>query len=200
VAPDFRSLTPLIEELRTWRASSPHDEVALAAVATILRAGTSSPEVLFIERAMREGDPWSGDVAFPGGKREKSDDSLQATAMRETLEEIGLKLDPESFVVRLEDVFGRVNGYRVAQFVFVVNEEHALTLNAEAVSAFWIPMTTLVAPELVENVTIERGGVAFEVPCIRLGEKILWGMTFRMTRALAEAMRFGAVQSPRSKR
>ena len=150
--------------------------------------------MLFIERATREGDPWSGDVAFPGGKREKTDESLQATAMRETLEEIGLKLDPSSFITRLDDVFGRVNGYRVAQFVFVVNEEHALNLNGEVVSAFWIPLTTLVAPERIENVTIVRGGYTFEVPCIRLGERILWGMTLGMSRALAEAMKFHATK------
>ncbi len=163
-------------------------------MATIVRAGASSPEVLFIERARREGDPWSGDVAFPGGKREKFDASLRATAERETFEEIGLVLDPSSFVVRLEDVFARVNHYRVAQFVFVLGDDHGLNLNGEVVSAFWIPLTTLVAPEPLENVTIQRGGYTFDVPCIRLGERILWGMTLRMSRALAEAMKFSAAK------
>jgi 8-oxo-dGTP pyrophosphatase MutT (NUDIX family) len=194
LASDVALLDPFIAELRTWQSPTPQTDVALAAVATILRAGTASPEVLFIERATREGDPWSGDVAFPGGKREKSDESLQATAMRETLEEIGLTLDASSFVARLEDVFAVTNGYRVAQFVFVLNEEHALNLNGEVVSAFWIPLTTLTAPELVEEVTIERGGHSFDVPCIRLGERILWGMTFRMTHALADAMKFMAAK------
>jgi 8-oxo-dGTP pyrophosphatase MutT (NUDIX family) len=192
VASDPSSLDAFTKNLRAWKSPTPHDEVALAAVATILRASPSGPEVLFIERAIREGDPWSGDVAFPGGKKEAFDDSLQATAIRETREEIGLTLAPSSFVARLEDVFGRSNGYRVAQFVFSVDEEHALTLSPEVVAVFWLPLTTLTAPSRVETITIERGGHAFEVPCIRLGARVLWGMTFRMTLALAEAMQFDA--------
>ena len=62
-----------------------------AAVAAILRPGPQ-PEMLFILRASKDGDPWSGHMAFPGGHRESSDASLRATAERETWEEIGLDL------------------------------------------------------------------------------------------------------------
>ncbi len=183
------SLETLIANLRAWAPPEPLDDIALAAVATIVRPGKNSPEILFIERAMREGDPWSGDIAFPGGKREDFDASLLATAMRETEEEIGLRLDAAAFVVRLEDVFGRMNHYRVAQFVFVVTKETSLKINPEVASFFWEPLSKLTDPALVENVTLERGGFSFEVPSIRLGNHVLWGMTFRMTGALAAAMR-----------
>lgn len=179
----------LVARLRAWAPPEPLDEVALAAVATIVRPGKDSPEILFIERAMRDGDPWSGDIAFPGGKREDFDASLLATAIRETKEEIGLRLDESAFVARLEDVYGRVNSYRVAQFVFVVTEETRLTVTPEVASFFWVPMSTLTDPKLVETIRLERGGHSFEVPCIRLGNHVLWGMTFRMTGALASAMR-----------
>ncbi|KAG0049437.1 hypothetical protein BGZ90_007341, partial [Linnemannia elongata] len=53
---------------------------------------TGVPEVLFIERATRKTDRWSGHVALPGGKREEADEDDQETAARETLEEIGLDL------------------------------------------------------------------------------------------------------------
>jgi 8-oxo-dGTP pyrophosphatase MutT (NUDIX family) len=182
------SLETPIANLRKWAPAEPPDEIALAAVATIVRAGKDSPEILFIERAMRDGDPWSGDIAFPGGKREDSDASLLDTAIRETREEIGLKLEQSSFVVRLEDVFGRMNHYRVAQFVFVVTEDTSFTINPEVASFFWVPMTSLIDPAVVETVTLERGGHSFDVPSIRLGDHVLWGMTFRMTGALASAM------------
>ena len=50
------------------------------------------PEVLFIRRATRKGDRWTGHVAFPGGKRESSDADDRSTSIRETEEEIGLDL------------------------------------------------------------------------------------------------------------
>ncbi|KAF9548556.1 hypothetical protein EC957_006110 [Mortierella hygrophila] len=53
---------------------------------------TGVPEILFIERATRKTDRWSGHVALPGGKREEADEDDQETAARETLEEIGLDL------------------------------------------------------------------------------------------------------------
>lgn len=78
-----------------------------------VRSGT--PEILFIERATRKTDRWSGHVALPGGKQELHEDD-QETAARETLEEIGLDLsDPTHFrcVGQLDDrelwtSFGRV--------------------------------------------------------------------------------------------
>jgi len=76
---------------------------------------TGTPEILFIERATRKTDRWSGHVALPGGKQELHEDD-QETAARETLEEIGLDLsDPSHFrcVGQLDDrelwtSFGRV--------------------------------------------------------------------------------------------
>ena len=55
-----------------------------AAVAAILRQAPSGLEVLFIKRAERDGDPWSGHMAFPGGRREPHDSDLYSTALRET--------------------------------------------------------------------------------------------------------------------
>ena len=58
------------------------------------------PELLFIRRASRVGDRWTGHVAFPGGKMESVDQDDRATSMRETLEEIGLDLSAkDSFYI-----------------------------------------------------------------------------------------------------
>ncbi|MEO8799269.1 MAG: CoA pyrophosphatase [Polyangiaceae bacterium] len=195
VPPDLPSLARLAHALRAWPPDPLQDDAPPAAVATIVRPGERSPEVLFIARAVREGDPWSGDVAFPGGKREVTDPSLVATAVRETFEEVGLVLPPSSFVTRLADVVGLSNGYRVAQLVFVLDEraseEAKPEPNAEVAALFWIPVTTLVDPAFVETTTIERLGNRFQVPSLRLGERTLWGMTYRMTEQLARAMGVG---------
>ena len=53
-----------------------------AAVAIILRQQPDAPDstdILFIKRAEKVGDPWSGHMAFPGGHREREDDGLRGT-------------------------------------------------------------------------------------------------------------------------
>jgi 8-oxo-dGTP pyrophosphatase MutT (NUDIX family) len=175
-------------KLRAWRASEPPVEVsdgARAAVAAILRQGVLGTEVLFIKRAAREGDPWSGDIAFPGGKREPGDPSLLATAVRETAEEVGLVLTPASFLGRLEDIAAGRNNYRVAGFVFALDgADDVLVPNAEVAELLWTPLADLARPERTSVVTMVREGMAFDVPSIRLGEHVLWGMTYRMVGTL----------------
>ena len=81
-----------------------------AAVAMILRDRPGGPEVLFIERARREGDPWSGHMAFPGGRVDPTDDGVRAAAERETLEEVGIPLRGATTLGRLDDKAGNPHG------------------------------------------------------------------------------------------
>ena len=71
-------------ELRSRRPAEVQDAVARrAAVAILIRCGErDEPEVLFIQRAEYEGYPWSGHIAFPGGREEPGDESLFETAIR----------------------------------------------------------------------------------------------------------------------
>src|SRR5262245_28580055 len=63
-----------------------------ASVALIVR-GRADLGVLLIKRAKREGDPWSGHMALPGGRRDPKDASLIETAAREAREETGVDLE-----------------------------------------------------------------------------------------------------------
>jgi 8-oxo-dGTP pyrophosphatase MutT (NUDIX family) len=159
-----------------------------AAVATILRDAGGGAEVLLIKRAERDGDPWSGHVAFPGGKRDPGDASLLHTALRETQEEVGLALPPEA-LARLDDVQARTSGYRVAQFVFALDRHAApLTLSREVDKTLWVPLARLAAGEGAGTFTWSQGTRSIDLPCIRLGQDVLWGMTYRMIFALLEVL------------
>ena len=71
-----------------------------AAVSLLLSENFQGTELLLIERAHQDGDPWSGQMAFPGGRRELQDETVLDTAIRETAEEIGVHLDVENRISR----------------------------------------------------------------------------------------------------
>jgi 8-oxo-dGTP pyrophosphatase MutT (NUDIX family) len=182
-------LRTLEARLRARPSYAPGEEHAGAAVATIFRRGAGSPEVLLIERARREGDPWSGHIAFPGGKRDAADASLLATALRETTEEVGLRLAASALATRFDDLVTRSNGYQVAQFVFVLDDDGgALVPNAEVATVLWTPLSVLVAPENAGTFQFEHDGQSIELPSVRIGKHVLWGMTYRMLQSLLEAV------------
>jgi 8-oxo-dGTP pyrophosphatase MutT (NUDIX family) len=165
------------------------NETAPAAVASILRDGVEGPELLFIKRAERVGDPWSGDLAFPGGKREPTDLALLETAVRETREEVGLRLLPAMLATRLDDVPARRTSFRVSQFVFVLDEPQvAVAASAEVAATIWMPIDRLARNEGAGTYLFTREGVSFELPCLRFGGYVLWGMTYRMVMQMLEAM------------
>ena len=70
-----------------------------ASVALII--GSDPDTVLIIRRAERVGDPWSGHMGLPGGRRSQKDEHLLATAIRETEEEVGLTLTPGNLLGNL---------------------------------------------------------------------------------------------------
>jgi len=175
------ALSQIRSRLAPGRPLEDQGDAPTAAVATILREGALGAEALFIQRAEREGDPWSGHLAFPGGKREPGDSSLLATSIRETREEVGLHLAPESMLARLEDVRARTNGYRVAQFVFALDDPGAtLATNAEVASTLWVPLSRIESDGGKETIAWTVGDKTIELPCVRLGGLVLWGMTYRM--------------------
>jgi len=183
------TLSELRSKLAAASIEDPVEEPA-AAVATVLREGPSGAEALFIKRAEREGDPWSGHLAFPGGKREPGDASLLATSIRETEEEVGLRLVPGERVARLGDVRARTNGYRVAQFVFAIDDpDPPLVANAEVAATLWVPLARIEGDEGKETMTWNADGRTLVLPCVRLGEHVLWGMTYRMASQVIAAAR-----------
>lgn len=154
-----------------------------AAVALVLRPGAHGPEALFIERAPRAGDPWSGDIGFPGGKVEAEDSGTRQTAERETREEIGLDLRGGRYLGCLSDIAGAHLPVLVSCHVYRVEKLPLFVLSHEVRDLFWVSLADLNAPEHRIIAPVRFRGEMLERPAIRLpqpGKPVLWGITYRL--------------------
>jgi 8-oxo-dGTP pyrophosphatase MutT (NUDIX family) len=147
-------------------------------------------EVLLILRAQREGDPWSGQVAFPGGRRDPGDATLQDTAIRETLEETGIDLSSNGLVLgMLDELRPRtpvLPPIIVTPYVAIAPPEFSLQISDELADAFWVPWSTFADPTITSESTVNVRGADWKVSSYLVGERIVWGMTERILRQLAE--------------
>jgi 8-oxo-dGTP pyrophosphatase MutT (NUDIX family) len=161
------------------------DELIWAAVAVIVTPGPDA--LLFIRRAERTGDPWSGHMALPGGRRDEADPDLLSTAIRETAEEVGLALPRASLLGSLDDVVPRtpvLPPIAVRPYVFALPARPVLTLNPEVAAARWVYLDHLLHPATYHSVRIQIRGESREVPAYQLDDAIVWGMTERVITGL----------------
>ena len=180
----------LRERLALRESGSADDDPTLlwAAVAIILSPQPDS--ILLIRRADRSGDPWSGHMALPGGRREPGDADLAGTAMRETAEEVGVELRREDLAGSLADVIPRtpvLPPVAVRPFVFLLPQRPAMQLNAEVAQASWVPVDYLLRADTHHPVQLDVAGQTRQVQAYQLENAIIWGMTERiLTSFLAE--------------
>ena len=161
---------------------------ARAAVALAFRGDRDEPELLFIQRATREGDPWSGQIALPGGRWSPTDADLEATALRETLEETGLDVRATGRVLgvldELRPITSTLPSIIVTPYVAFVAPTADLVLSDEVAAAFWVPWSVLTNPDSDVESEVTARGATFRTSSLVIGEHIVWGMTERILRQL----------------
>lgn len=154
-----------------------------AAVALILLEGPQGLETLLIRRAERADDPWSGQVALPGGRRDPDDADLLATAIRETREETGVDLSSAERLGALDDLYPRtptLPAVVVRPFVFALASRPTLVPGVEAARVFWLPLARLAQHGARRDLTLAVRGVARTFPAYVIDETVIWGMTERI--------------------
>ncbi len=162
-----------------------------AAVAISLRLGVSGPEMLMIQRAVREGDPWSGHMGFPGGRKDASDATDVACAKRETREEIGFDLDTYGeLICQLSDVN---TGWRadrpemlVAPFIFRVDSTPDFELNHEVDDTLWVPLSFLLDDANRSRHQWDWRGEVLESDAFTYDNRLIWGLSLMMIDELLE--------------
>lgn len=167
--------------------------MARAAVAAVVRDGAEGAEVLLIHRAEDPADPWSGHMAFPGGRVDPTDDGTLDAAMREAREEVGLDLAAAGHLIgRLSDVAaigrGRPLSLVIEPFVFAVDDPGRLTPNAEVADIVWVPLAWLAERANRSSLEYEHGGGVIRLPCYRFRQFVVWGLTFAMVDELVDLL------------
>lgn len=168
-----------------------------AAVALILSEDNSSKtggtQLLFIKRADRSGDPWSGHLAFPGGRINVEDKDPRMAAERETREEIGLDLKQSELFGQLDDLHTVTTSMLVSAFVYGIDHSSSFDVNTEVAEVFWYPMNRLLYPQRYAMRRFDHQGVVGTWPSIDLclpHLPFLWGVTYRFVVHLLKLMSF----------
>ena len=166
------------------------DGLAQAAVALIVAPDPFS--ILFIKRATRAGDPWSGQMALPGGRAALSDADLRETAVRETREEVAVALDAGRYLGQLDDVAPRTPDLpplMVRPFLFALPRRASPRPCTEEVEeAFWLPVADLVRPGVYQAVPLTLKGSVRVFPGYQVGQNLVWGLTERIITPLFRSL------------
>jgi 8-oxo-dGTP pyrophosphatase MutT (NUDIX family) len=155
-----------------------------AAVALVLTPSTEPSgglSLLLMRRSEREGDPWSGHMAFPGGHAHSDDADLLYTARRETLEEVGLDLLDAELLGRLDDVTPlRASELSVRPYVFFSRSASTPTLSEEVAEVLWVSLDRLASGAWKRTTQVVIRDNHYTVPAFVIDSRVVWGMTYHL--------------------
>jgi 8-oxo-dGTP pyrophosphatase MutT (NUDIX family) len=189
---------PTLEEVRAALARRPPESLPerlprRSAVAIVLREQPAGLEVLFIRRAEREGDLWSGHVAFPGGRVEPGE-GLEEAAIRETWEEVGIDLRQAGIRLGALDELpaigrGRAVGLSIQPWVWALSGDPGpFRLSEEVAAVQWVRFADLLDPARRAPFPYVHEGVELVLPSLDVDGLVIWGLTYRMLEILAEVL------------
>ena len=193
ISPRLNSIQTISTALaqHTQQTSEAKADTKQAAVAIILCAThRDSPDIQvgFIERATRDGDPWSAQMAFPGGHLDPLDANLKGAAMRETLEEINVDLNAAEYLGPVDQQFAAPRGPRlnmiIEPHVFSLPAVPDTTPNYEVADVVWAPLQDLMANHWHDTETYPMD----DTPTVFNGYRLpkghfVWGLTYRMVKS-----------------
>lgn len=158
--------------------------------AQALPAGLNFPEAAVLVPITRREEPelvltlrakglstHSGEVAFPGGRRDAEDVDLISTALRETEEEIGLARGQVEVIGELSTLVSRY-GLKVKPIVGLIPEhEHFRPNQGEIAEVFSVPLSFFAQDPRETTHRIDYLGRSWYVPSYRYGPFCIWGLT-----------------------
>ena len=184
-------LARLTDALERREPKAFEEEGARRAAVAVVVTQQQDAALLFVKRREREGDPWSGHIAFPGGHAEPGE-SPRATAERETLEETGLALARVGRPLgRLDDVYPRsvyLPKIIVTPMVFAVPSRLDVSPSEEIERAVWVQAEDVFDRANRKPFVLRRPSGMLEFESIHVAGLVIWGLTERILGQIATAI------------
>ncbi len=159
----------------------PNESTREGAVLVLLYPEQNSLHIPLIVRPSTEKGAHSGQVAFPGGKKEKEDPNHIYTALREAQEEVNLDTSRVEVLGQLSPLFVFASNFMVYPTLALMHEPPVLEPNPEEVAAiFSANLDTLKRPETIKKTIIQTPQYTFETPYFDVAGKVIWGATAMM--------------------
>lgn len=155
-----------------------HDQIKKAAVLVLIENNNNQPQVVLILRTTYNGTH-SGQVSFPGGKREKEDVDFLDTALRESEEEIGISRSDLQVIGALSPIYIPPSNFLVHPFVAITNKVlDKVPEEKEVAGIYSLALDQLFAFDTLRETEISYGsGLKVKVPAFHISNLKIWGAT-----------------------
>ena len=150
-----------------------------SAVMILLYEKNDQAHVVLTQRHDYDG-AHSGQISFPGGKKDESDHDLRHTALRETYEEIGVALSNSDIISTLSWLYVPPSNFVIHPFVALIADMPAFVAEEKEVKEILeIPLEAFVNKENQKNHHFhnKKLNISFESPSYQINGKIIWGAT-----------------------
>jgi 8-oxo-dGTP pyrophosphatase MutT (NUDIX family) len=156
----------------------------------------STFELILIKRTEYNGHH-SGQVSFPGGKTDRSDLNLMQTALRETYEETGIKIQPQQFLGALTPLYIQVSNFLVYPYVFYLSSIPEFSPEPKEVQYIILfELRKLLDDQLCQHTTMTVGNEEIEVPFYAISGETVWGATAMILAEFIEILKRISEKNP----
>ncbi len=174
--------------------SQPDGHLKAAVLALLFPGKDENLNLVYIKRPSHNPhDKHGGQISFPGGKLDKSDASLKATATRETEEEIGIPRDSIEIIGRLSDIYVYVSNFLITPYVGYIDYYPSFVIQESEVDyTIEVPLQKIINPDNLKlrNMNI-RGFRVHKVPYFDIDGEVLWGASAMITNELIQVLKYG---------
>jgi len=174
------NLLHLKDKFASINRSNDGDHVEAVVAILLLDETGRGLQTLLVERAEREGDPWSGQIGLPGGRVKQGAETPRTALRREVDEEVGIKLEEVGVELGSLSVGHPMRRLemRVQPWVYGLSVKPSVSIGSEIAGSFWVNLSGLPSKMKMSEITIRDK--PWSVESFVVEGKIVWGFTYRV--------------------
>jgi 8-oxo-dGTP pyrophosphatase MutT (NUDIX family) len=174
------NLYHLKEKLSSLHRSNEGGQVEAVVAILLWDEAERGMQTLLVQRAEREGDPWSGQIGLPGGRVKQGVETPRTALHREVEEEVGIKLEAVGLELGSLSVGHPMRRMEmgVQPWVYGLRLKPRVSSGPEIASSFWVNLAELPSKKKMSEITIRNQ--TWSVESFVVEEKVVWGFTYRV--------------------